>query len=466
MIADTKCEFCDKSFDSQVILQNHKNLDFYEDVKEETIKLIFKCKVCKFSASTKENFWSHYIDSEQNLKLDCIEGGFRVTPNLSFEDDLKGRRNNKCDECDKKFSKKKYLLIHKQHEHDFEYDGKKCLKCKLCDFKTKYFVGKNGLLAHMETEHSNEKNTYLTCNVCLKEFKHLSSLTSHKRKIHIGVKSDYRYHVCEICNFKFKDIRSLRKHIKDHHEEVGHNSDKVEHAKMHECSICMKTFEKRNKLSDHVRMVHMKGQEYIQCDICGKTTTKIEMKYHQGRVHSTEKPYKCDMCDYAGAFKALLSQHMRNKHALKGNEFTCEVCNKILASKASLANHRLIHSNQKLFKCDQCEYSTNTGDQLRNHSIQIHINAREQKCDECGKAFNLKITLNRHIAKVHKKESCKEFKCDNCDFSTIHDSSLKRHKKSHHEDKTDDTKCGICNSIFKAKASLKSHMKRKHCSNL
>ena len=60
-------------------------------------------------------------------------------------------KKNKCELCDKKFSKEEELMNHKQivHGKDLQYD---CKECK------KYFSNMEDMRTHLQREHSYKKD--------------------------------------------------------------------------------------------------------------------------------------------------------------------------------------------------------------------------------------------------------------------------------------------------------------------
>ena len=55
-----------------------------------------------------------------------------------------------------------------------------------------------------------------------------------------------------------------------------------------------------------------------------------------------------------------------------------------LNASVSLAS---VHSDQRAFECDLCEYKGKTANHLRQHKQKVHENYRPHICDCCGKRF-------------------------------------------------------------------------------
>ena len=52
--------------------------------------------------------------------------------------------------------------------------------------------------------------------------------------------------------------------------------------------------------------------------------------------------------------------------------YQCEYCDKSFHLKRELTIHTLIHTGEKLYRCDQCDYAAARAENLRRHKISKH----------------------------------------------------------------------------------------------
>lgn len=115
-------------------------------------------------------------------------------------------------------------------------------------------------------------------------------------------------------------------------------------------------------------------------------------------MHKQEakKKLKCDSCLVILKDQKAYDDHCK-LHENQIDEFACVICDKVLANKASLVKHMLIHSSNtdKNIICDRCGKVFIHQTSFEGH-MKAHDDIRPSKCSLCDKQFRSISHLNRH----------------------------------------------------------------------
>ena len=114
-----------------------------------------------------------------------------------------------------------------------------------------------------------------------------------------------------------------------------------------------------------------------------------------------------------------------------GNSRECSVCGKKFTNKSHFVEHSRIHTGEKPFKCNLCVTKFNRKHDLHRHYLKKHMGEVEPyKCTVCSKQFMILSSLRRH-AKSHSEKL--PYECTICDKKFFRRDSLNRHSKSVHQ---------------------------------
>uniref|UniRef100_UPI00358E79C4 oocyte zinc finger protein XlCOF6.1-like n=2 Tax=Myxine glutinosa TaxID=7769 RepID=UPI00358E79C4 len=189
------------------------------------------------------------------------------------------------------------------------------------------------------------------------------------------------------------------------------------------CEVCDKTFLQEYSLKSHFR--GHTGERPFQCDVCVKAFVHKSSLVTHIRCHTGERPHTCAECGKAFHQKSGLVTH-RKLHSSE-RPFQCADCGKSFLHKYRLTTHRRFHSDERPFECLECGKAFHQKQGLRTHT-QCHTGEKPYKCGECGKGFCRKAVLDNHQS-CHSDE--KPFGCKECGKAFSRKSVLEKHLKMH-----------------------------------
>ena len=138
---------------------------------------------------------------------------------------------------------------------------------------------------------------------------------------------------------------------------------------------------------------HNRGQ--YPCEHCPKTFAWRPNLLRHKMVHGEFRRFPCENCDKVFTDPSNLQRHIRTNH-VGARSHACPECGKTFATSSGLKQHTHIHSSVKPFRCEVCLKAYTQFSNLCRHK-RMHANCRMQiKCHKCGQAFSTVTSLSKH----------------------------------------------------------------------
>ena len=469
--------------------------------------LNYCCPECDMKQKTKSDFIIHALDAHPNSR--------EFLPLFDFEDDkdetfeplkhfsasngsasvkleplsLNGLLKMECNEedCGRFFVTQESMLEHKRQFHrKLKRKVRKPMKLEL-DYVTdieptdhldvKIEEDKNEL--HGLNEDSDFEPQDVSIDTVPEEYKENVNVTK-KRKL-TDLDGEYGKPFCKKCGQQFPTQYAFNAHKKSVHsgepkevQKIGRpvkyiqDIDPADGIQKYKCDECDIFFQCTKSVLRHKRKHHSKDQEKQKCFLCAEVVPSKLLNFHMRKKHANANAmFECDLC--SEQFKISKPEqfmfHMTKEHQIGEFRHMCDQCDKVVATKHELENHKKIHHTKSCSViCDKCGKECLTQSNLNKHLKMVHhmYNITKEdtikRCDKCDIEFDKPEDFNDHLR--HCLDDLKDFKCKLCDSHWVSHLSLWQHIAIDHQ--LIQHVCEVCGLISTTLEGLKKHKKHIH----
>lgn len=113
------------------------------------------------------------------------------------------------------------------------------------------------------------------------------------------------------------------------------------------------------------------------------------------------------------------------------------------------------HTGEKPYACSTCEFKASDPSVWRKHMLRHH-NEKGYVCNFCTYSSVQSAALKKHIRLKHPDEYQNSLKCDLCNFISVNQDRMERHKRCHAAGLIKDDKESLDNSTEKNSSPVKN----------
>ncbi len=341
-------------------------------------------------------------------KGDAVGPGKRSRPDPQFE----------CVACRRRYVSEAALDHHYEKtcterdpmEMKFEEIKGSGFRCEFveCALAEEIFPTRQEFSVHWADAHVPEEKKQLACCSCPRRFATNAARRAHAARDH---ERNFR---CDTCRRKFYTEKALLVHSQTHRKVVAEDGTEMSpdtylclkcgtalckaYGKMHE--------EKCTGVNVRAPEYKVAGGEYLctvsNCDLGYGFNSMYGLRkhFHETHIGEDEKYFPCDYCGMKFSFNTTRNKHIK---AIHEKSYVCKVCGKAFGGKDKLDGHMFVHSGEKPFSCDKCDYKTSKRYNLEMHKQSKHSEFVQKNyvCPVCKKQFVTKGRVRRHMQLLH-----------------------------------------------------------------
>lgn len=168
----------------------------------------------------------------------------------------------------------------------------------------------------------------------------------------------------------------------------------------------------------------------------GAGMPKIQPR-EEKQMYKPKNRYPCPKCPRVWNFPWELRRHVlthyRQVERAQASTFKCEDCGKGFQWKRDLAQHRRLHTGEKLLVCSVCNKKFTTRQALLHHVV-VHTGEKPFQCALCGNRFTQPANLRTHMKKKHEESDARTSKCPHCNENLPSIVQMHQHIIEDHQD--------------------------------
>ncbi|CAH0564476.1 unnamed protein product [Brassicogethes aeneus] len=191
-------------------------------------------------------------------------------------------------------------------------------------------------------------------------------------------------------------ISAERETASQHSEKADEQFDEEEDELELRCYGCDQVYTEIDKLDEHLISKHNHRRDEFRCELCPKAYShRTCLIKHRAVEHGEVKKYHCENCPKFFSDPSNLQRHIRTHH-VGARSHACPECGKTFQTSSGLKQHTHIHSSVKPFQCEVCFKSYTQFSNLCRHK-RMHADCRMQiKCTKCSQTFSTLTSLSKH----------------------------------------------------------------------
>jgi KRAB domain-containing zinc finger protein len=464
------CQTCGKGFSDEAAMEQHKRKHMEP----------LKCEVCEYKTRIPANMEKHKErkHTKKASPMQTTQANTNYVPNpVLLAHQVPAAKDER------------QVLMAPDLRPKVTIDGKKLFYCNYCSFCTAH---QTSLSRHKRLKHDGETENSQGDSGDESHMSNLSNLQYSKPSSPAPMPAQI-INFCMQQNpsnfptmFANPPILPMPMHLQSHQlPRPMQSHEDNDPQKKFQCHVCLKSFKHRHVLKQH------------------------------SLIHTNEKPYKCEYCDFRGRQKASLWRHrrkhleeMERQNGAQGMMIPGQIQanNLTLPMLAPLGSHPNQENGQRgpvfpghhqeeedddddeegeeegsedpdpddgvLMAQDYAnedntedmeayaEDATETETGEGQNATVVPTADGKYACSLCGHTLASKMSLQRHC-NTHKTGKC--YKCQECGYETPYAYTLQRHINTTHTG--GEHACDQCTQSFKSMASLLKHKQSHHGAN-